>query len=99
MPHTSTRGKAEPFLEGGVELGLDARAETEADLMLPLLRRGGLVEEQGRHHAQIVDGGGPRRHHVRPPAPRAESLRQDETAGGQDDAHARHPQTVHVKER
>src|SRR5258705_11900265 len=47
--------EAEALLEGGVQLGLHARAQAELDAMATLLGGGGLVQEQGRHHPQVVD--------------------------------------------
>jgi hypothetical protein len=90
--------KAEALLEGGVQLRLDTGADAEADPVRPLLGDRGLVEEQRRHDAEVVQRGRARGHHVGPPAPRAEALGQDEAARGEDGARARDAETVHVKE-
>src|SRR4030095_15008972 len=45
--------EAEALLEGFVQLGLDPRAEPEADTVRALVRRRRQVEQQRRHHPQV----------------------------------------------
>src|SRR4029453_17574934 len=47
--------EAEALLEGGVKLRLHAGAQAELDAMTALLGGGRLVQEQGRHHPEVVD--------------------------------------------
>ncbi len=91
--------KTETVLEGLVQLRLNAGTEAKAHAMAFLVLRHRLVEQQRRHHAEIVDDGGARLGHFLPPTVRAETLGQDQAIGGQHGAGGRHRAMVHVEQR
>ena len=99
MPHSSTMRKAEALLERGMQLGLDAGADAEADLVTPFVLAGRQLEQHGRDDAEIVDDGGARLGHLAPPVLRMEAVGLDLAVARQDGAHQGNDAGVGMIER
>jgi hypothetical protein len=70
-------GKAEALLEFGVQLRLDAGAETEADAVAAIVLGGRLAEQERRNDAEVMGDGRARLSHFLPPALRREAIGLD----------------------
>jgi hypothetical protein len=92
-------GKAEAGFERRVQLGLDAGADAEADLVFAFVFAGRQLQQHGRDHAEVVDDGGAGLGHLAPPALRTEAIRLDLAVAGRDGAHQGDHAGVGVIER
>ncbi len=82
LRHRPRLGKreAEARLKGLVVLGVRVRSETEPDLMLTFDGVFRQAEENGRHHAKVVDDRGARVDHALPPLSGMEAIELDHAA-------------------
>src|ERR1700736_5351116 len=91
--------KAEPFLAFGMLRGIDAGAETEPHLMLPLLRTRRQLEQHVRDYALIMHRGDAAVDEILPPGAAMEPVRKEQGSAGDEHAGHRNAEAVGVMQR
>ena len=97
-PDLDQRKAKAPF-EQQVQLRLDAGANAEADVVVPLVLPRRLVEQQGRDHTEIMHNGRARLGNLPPPPLWMEAIRLNLAVACQNGTHQGHNRGVHVIQR
>src|SRR5438552_8603460 len=90
--------EAEALLEYGVVLRVSVGAVAEAHAMAAVLRAGRALQQDRRHHAEIVDDRGARVDDIAPPSLRMEAIELHHAAGSEDHRHCRYGERIHMEE-
>ena len=90
---------AEALLEVLMVLWIDPRPQSDAGRMIPVIGLLRLVQQHGRHHAQVMKGRSPGLANVLPPGGWVKAIRRNQAIARQHRARRGYRKRVHVEKR